>query len=191
MQFKNGYRYDEAGYLVCATLIQPSPLEPGKWLMPKRCTEVKPGEDQGFFYRFDGVAWIAEKKPTCAADFEGIVISHTSQTPHDKEMRSLIQKHCEGSQTHRIVRGDDLSWTVEVIPELTPEERMAKAEQEARSKRDYLISQTDYLLAPDYPITAESLEAVKEYRQALRDVPQQAGFPDEIDWPTMPEVQKV
>jgi len=25
------------------------------------------------------------------------------------------------------------------------------------------------------------------YRQALRDVPQQAGFPSDINWPTTPE----
>jgi len=25
------------------------------------------------------------------------------------------------------------------------------------------------------------------YRQALRDVPQQAGFPDDVTWPMKPE----
>ena len=58
----------------------------------------------------------------------------------------------------------------------------------ARNKRDALISETDYLLMPDYPIDTESLEAVKAYRQALRDVPAQEGFPSSIVWPDLPEV---
>lgn len=58
----------------------------------------------------------------------------------------------------------------------------------ARNKRDALISETDYLLMSDYPIDAESLEAVKAYRQALRDVPAQEGFPSSIVWPDLPEV---
>ncbi|WP_250538940.1 MULTISPECIES: phage tail assembly chaperone [unclassified Caballeronia] len=33
----------------------------------------------------------------------------------------------------------------------------------------------------------EKLEAARRYRQALRDVPQQAGFPFSFDWPVPPE----
>ena len=78
---------------------------------------------------------------------------------------------------------------VEKIPEKTTEELEAEKEQLVRAKRDYLLSQTDYLLSSDYPIAPESLDAVKAYRQALRDVPQQEGFPDDVDWPSLPEVK--
>lgn len=53
----------------------------------------------------------------------------------------------------------------------------------ARAKRDKLLLESDYLVMPDYPISAEDLEAVKAYRQALRDITIQAGFPREIEWP--------
>ena len=56
----------------------------------------------------------------------------------------------------------------------------------ARARRDALITATDYLLMPDYPISAEQLAEVRAYRQALRDVPLQAGFPQTIDWPMPP-----
>ena len=56
----------------------------------------------------------------------------------------------------------------------------------ARARRDALITATDYLLMPDYPISAEQLAEVRTYRQALRDVPLQAGFPQTIDWPALP-----
>ena len=56
----------------------------------------------------------------------------------------------------------------------------------ARARRDALITAIDYLLMPDYPISAAQLADVRAYRQALRDVPLQQGFPQTIDWPTSP-----
>lgn len=67
--------------------------------------------------------------------------------------------------------------------ELLTDEDRAKA---AREKRDELLAETDFLLLPDYPISEEALEALKAYRQALRDVPEQAGFPNTIEWPETP-----
>lgn len=56
----------------------------------------------------------------------------------------------------------------------------------ARQKRDRLIAATDYLVTPDYPISDDRLAKVKTYRQALRDIPEQAGFPRTITWPEKP-----
>ena len=69
---------------------------------------------------------------------------------------------------------------------LTDEDRA----QSAREKRDQLLAETDYLLMPDYPISSETLASLKAYRQALRDVPEQAGFPSKIEWPEKPEAIK-
>ena len=55
-----------------------------------------------------------------------------------------------------------------------------------RGKRDTLLMETDYLVMPDYPHSAASLTAIKEYRQALRDIPAQPDFPDVIAWPVRP-----
>ena len=57
---------------------------------------------------------------------------------------------------------------------------------EAREKRDRLLSETDFMLMPDYPLSESKRAAVAAYRQALRDVPAQAGFPRQIDWPVKP-----
>ena len=56
----------------------------------------------------------------------------------------------------------------------------------ARQKRDRLIATTDYLVTPDYPIEPDRLAKVKIYRQALRDIPEQSGFPRTITWPEKP-----
>jgi hypothetical protein len=57
---------------------------------------------------------------------------------------------------------------------------------EARAKRNALIAETDYMAMPDYPLDDERKTAVMAYRQALRDVPEQVGFPRQIDWPVKP-----
>ena len=58
-----------------------------------------------------------------------------------------------------------------------------------RRERDRKIGETDYLMAPDYPISDEDRSKVESYRQALRDVPQQDEFPDEVEWPEPPEIE--
>lgn len=186
--FKTAYRFDDAGYFEHELSVQ---VIDGEALMPPSATLLPPwGDakpDDKVFYRFDGESWKSEAKPTCAAECVGIVISHTTITPHDIEMRSLIQKFSQ-EEGYREKRGEDLSWSVEKIPEKTEAEKREEAEKSVRAKRDSLISETDYLLASDYPISAEDLEAVKVYRQALRDVPQQEGFPFDVVWPDLPEV---
>ena len=51
-----------------------------------------------------------------------------------------------------------------------------------RSKRNLLLAATDFYALADNTLTP----AMAEYRQALKDIPQQAGFPNSIDWPTEP-----
>ena len=57
-----------------------------------------------------------------------------------------------------------------------------------RTRRDELLHASDYAVMPDYPLTDEQLAAVKQYRQALRDIPETADDPDAIEWPEKPEV---
>ena len=52
----------------------------------------------------------------------------------------------------------------------------------ARSKRDGLLKETDHYALSDVTMS----DAMKTYRQALRDVPQQTDFPSTISWPTKP-----
>lgn len=67
-------------------------------------------------------------------------------------------------------------------------EEVADDADEIRARRDRLLAATDWAVLPDSPLDAQSLEAVKTYRQALRDVPQQEHFPSAITWPRMPEL---
>jgi len=71
------------------------------------------------------------------------------------------------------------------MPAYNPDERQLEQEaEEVRTQRDALLSQSDWTQVPDAPVDQQ---AWAEYRQALRDLPQQAGFPTEITWPAKPE----
>ena len=71
--------------------------------------------------------------------------------------------------------------TVEDIP---------MTEEEARAQRDKLLADTDWTQVLDAPIDAETREAYRVYRQALRDIPEQEGFPAAITWPELPTITK-
>jgi hypothetical protein len=51
-----------------------------------------------------------------------------------------------------------------------------------RMERDRLISETDWWALSDVTMT----DAQSAYRQALRDITSQAGFPESVDWPIKP-----
>ncbi|MDC1342001.1 phage tail assembly chaperone [Oceanospirillaceae bacterium] len=72
---------------------------------------------------------------------------------------------------------------VEVTPD--PAEILAAKVAKARDKRNSLLSQSDWTQVVDATVDQT---AWATYRQALRDVPAQAGFPENIDWPVAPEV---
>jgi hypothetical protein len=50
----------------------------------------------------------------------------------------------------------------------------------ARAQRDALLTASDWTQVADAPVDQA---AWATYRQALRDVPAQVGFPESIDWP--------
>jgi len=57
-----------------------------------------------------------------------------------------------------------------------------EAEQAIRNKRDQLLAETDWMALSDVTMSAE----MQSYRQALRDITGQAGFPYSVTWPTKP-----
>lgn len=66
--------------------------------------------------------------------------------------------------------------TPPAAPKFSPEDSV-------RMRRDFMLRETDQFALTDRTMSQE----MTDYRQALRDVPQQSGFPDNIVWPTQPE----
>jgi hypothetical protein len=55
---------------------------------------------------------------------------------------------------------------------------------EIRQQRNALLTASDWTQAADVPQAIK--DAWATYRQALRNVPQQAGFPTNVTWPQKP-----
>lgn len=75
------------------------------------------------------------------------------------------------------------AWEVANATAQEIEQRIAEKANAAREQRDTLLSQTDWTQVADAPVDKA---AWATYRQALRDIPQQAGFPATIIWPVKP-----
>lgn len=72
------------------------------------------------------------------------------------------------------------------IHELSDEEIRAKNQQVKEfvlSERKRMLEATDWMALSDNTLSPEWAA----YRQALRDIADQPGFPHDIDWPTPPE----
>lgn len=78
-------------------------------------------------------------------------------------------------------------WTqVWDITEATPEQISERTDEQAsavRRQRNRLLSDCDWTQLPDAPVDGAAWAA---YRQTLRDVTAQAGFPWAITWPATP-----
>lgn len=73
------------------------------------------------------------------------------------------------------------SWVV--LPAEDIEKRLLELSENARAERNSLLAQTDWTQIADSTVDKS---AWATYRQALRDVPQQPGFPYSVVWPNEP-----
>lgn len=77
-----------------------------------------------------------------------------------------------------------LRFQIVAVPEPTDDNLASQV----RAERNMKIAETDYYMMPDYPADPETLEVVKNYRKALRDITLQSGFPRDVEWPVVPKV---
>lgn len=82
-----------------------------------------------------------------------------------------------------IIAGIDNVDAIKKLDTRTPDEIRRDKEIAIRTKRDNELRLSDWLVLPDTGFSEEAVSRFKKYRQELRDVPQQAGFPDNVIWP--------
>lgn len=105
-----------------------------------------------------------------------------NDSPNTYSKYTELVNWCNSNNSKIVDKGN--YYEVVPIPEPTEEELT----RIVRGNRDAKLSATDYLLTSDYPISEENLEEVKVYRQALRDITEQPGFPKDVIWPDVPKV---
>lgn len=78
------------------------------------------------------------------------------------------------------------AWAVE---SLTPEEQVELFNAQAasvRAERNQRLAECDWTQLADSPLDADAKLAWQLYRETLRMVPEQAGFPWNVEWPPVP-----
>lgn len=69
-------------------------------------------------------------------------------------------------------------------PQYTEAEYLDMKSNEVRATRDRLLTESDKFTLPDFPHNFTNLLA---YRQDLREIPNQSGFPLDVVWPELQE----
>ena len=156
------YHYDpDTGEYLGTDAALPDPMEAGRFLLPAQATFTAPPQTTaGRVAVFDAVTEVW----TTAEDKRGTVfwLNGAEQT---QEALGPLPK------------GASLT---------APQPTTAELWAQVRAKRDGLLGQSDWTQSPDSPLTAAQKKAWAVYRQALRDITQQAD-PAAVVWPVDPD----
>ena len=85
------------------------------------------------------------------------------------------------------VRADDGTITLQEDP-LKVEAKTAQAWTALRTERNARLAASDWTQLQDAHLSAEKKSAWADYRQALRDLPDECTDPTQVDWPLDPTV---
>ncbi len=122
-------------------------------------------------------------------DINGVYVGNTvaDQDPLDST-NWLIPAGCVETApptitNSQLAKWDGAGWVVESIPvaEPDPEPEPIAPEVLVRAERDSRLAASDTMALAD-----RITDAWRTYRQALRNVPAQAGFPTDVTWPIEP-----
>lgn len=105
-----------------------------------------------------------------------------TQPEHDPLVQSLV-RDAEPHNNETAVNeetGETYNTGRWVIGYTAANKPQDEAEQAIRNKRDQLLAETDWMALSDVTMSTE----MQSYRQALRDITGQAGFPYSVTWPT-------
>lgn len=108
-------------------------------MMPPDCVLFAPEMQEGYWYDLNDekTEWKAVKKPTTAAECVGMFIEHEDQCDYSNECRKLFEDLCAASDgKYQVTRDDNLTLTVEAVPEPTAEETAAEAAEQALTDFD-------------------------------------------------------
>lgn len=112
----------------------------------------------------------------CPVEVEGPAIPkfHTFEAPPEQEGYYAVM-----NGGWQLVQGEKPVWP----PVISEEEILAARAFNIRQERDQLLAASDWTQLKDI---ADSISVpYATYRQALRDLPEQEGFPSNVTWPTV------
>ena len=77
-------------------------------------------------------------------------------------------------------------WSISEMDDETKAAKDAEAAKAVRADRDRRLAECDWVVIKNLELNQNIPGVWEVYRQGLRDVPAQAGFPYDITWPSKP-----
>lgn len=162
-------KIDENGYFAGVTIVDESPREPGKYLLPKGVIDTNiPKVRKNKIAKWNGKKWVYENV----------------RPPKPFSSWSFDEDQWEWVPPKQKPQTDEAFWDEKNQKWVTVTEKLAKQVREERNK---LLLDTDWITLRSYSQGVTVPQKWKQYQQALRDVPQQQGFPHNVDWPVKPD----
>jgi hypothetical protein len=152
------YNYTDNRIYCGVSDAQPSPAEPGKFLIPRNATLIQPPvHESGQIAIWNDTSWeirnISEFiKPPVVGENQYTHWNGTAWEVHN--------------QPHTEQKNESVSW------------------ETIKNERDILLYQCDWTDLPNTPV--KNKEAWLNYRQALRDITVTYSSPEAVVWPTKP-----
>ena len=117
-------------------------------------------------------------KPDTTGDYKVVVRDGAEQDANNNWVQKWVERDMFSDTT------EDGVTTTKAENEAAYQTRLdTEAAERVRSERDQKLKDTDWMGMSDVTMSTEWAN----YRQALRDVPSQTGFPNTITWPSEPE----
>ena len=90
-----------------------------------------------------------------------------------------------------IVQQSDGSWAQELVRvQISEDQHQSNVDaisQAVKADRNRMLTDCDWTQMPDVNLSNTSKAAWAAFRQALRDIPNQPGFPFNVTWPNLPQ----
>lgn len=119
----------------------------------------------------------------CILDDNGICVNRIVAQEQDEAFLG-------DGQTYAPNHDGQVGWTWDGSAWIEPDERntLAQEDMEAvvRAQRNTLLLRSDWVVIAAYEKGDIIAQEWQDYRQALRDIPTQEGFPYSVTWPTEP-----
>lgn len=125
--------------------------------------------------------------PLNAEDLSGFGVVEVESLPvpdHDSATQRAKQKDPEYLDG-RWVSGFNVVNIPQKELDAAAEEKRVEAENSVINERNNLLRESDWTQLPTGPLTQEQKDSWETYRQALRDISIQEGYPFDVTWPTV------
>lgn len=127
------------------------------------------------------VGWTSDERTIVLSEGEAYVlltenIDHIDNYYVDLQTLRVIRKPEKPANDYNVWDYQSKQWIID----------LGELSSNIRKQRDILLGQSDWTQGSDVPDNIKN--AWVQYRQQLRDLTLQPGFPAEITWPTPPEI---